>query len=194
MSEAGVEEVGVVVLGGGAGAFDRDGGGSKVEVSADGSLVPVKAELLALARADGFRGRSGWEAAGGGARSYRVRIERHPVFQARVEKLMSEREKIVEQEGAAGEAIWAVRQNWRLARAGGDVAQIHRATVLLVETTKSLLGVQPAPVGGEAAVTGDGEVRPVGRPPKVPAALRVDALQMRERLVQRGIALPMAAE
>lgn len=161
---------------------------ANVGVLPDGALKPLRAELLALAWADGWRAMEAWDISGGGAKSYRQRIERAPAFKERVRALTEERTKL-EQEGVLGEAMWAAKQNWRLARAGGVVAEIHRATVLLVETTKAFSGIQPVAEGAAPAPAAEGEVpRGPGRPPHQPRALRVDVGLMREKLIGKGVA------
>lgn len=168
----------------------EESGGSpeiaKLGVLADGALTPMTAELLALAHADGFSGMAAWRVCGKdpGTKSYRGRIVRSPLFGRRVEELVAEREKL-EQGGIAGEALWAVKQNWRLARAGGVVMEIHRATVLLVEVTREQLGGAPPAVqeeGGETAAP-----RGPGRPPQQPRQLRFDIEDMKSKLVARGV-------
>lgn len=174
-------------------AFPMGPGGSQVRTEPDGSLRPIRAEKLAVAWADGFRGAEAWEMTGGGAGSYRSRIETNEVFRERVGVLELEK-KNLEREGVWGEACWAAKQNLRVARLGGVVMEIHKATVLYIETIKALSGVAPAPEGGSP--DGEGEVsRAPGRPPNQPKALRVDVSLMREALVHKGLApQPVAAE
>lgn len=159
---------------------------AKIEVLSDGALQPLRAELFALARADGFEGSEAWAVSGGGARSYKQRIERNPLFQERVAMLTAERTKI-ETGGVEGEALWAAKQNWRIARAGGVVAEIHRATVLLVETTRAFTGAGPIDQGGSAAPAEGEAPKGPGRPPNQPRQLRVDVEQMKGSLLQKGI-------
>ena len=160
---------------------------AKIEVLSDGALQPLRAELFALARADGFDRGEAWAVSGGGARSYKQRIERNPLFQERVAMLASERTKI-ESVGVEGEAMWAAKQNWRLARAGGVVAEIHRATVLLVETTRAFTGAGPAdPSGSAPAAEGEAPRPGPGRPPHQPRQVRVDVEQMKGSLLHKGI-------
>ena len=168
-------------------AFHLEPGGLTIVVQEDGTLRPVRAEALVLAWADGFRGIEAWRVSGGGSASYRSRIESNEVFRKRVAELAEERAKI-ETEGVLGEALWAAKQNWRLARQGGVVAEIHRATVLLVEVTRQMGGVAPAR-DDEGVPPAEGQVarRGPGRPPKEPSALNVGALQMREALIHKGI-------
>ena len=161
---------------------------AKIVVSVDGALHPMRAESLALAHGDGYSGQEAWDVSGGGALSYRRRIEKSPVFKERVVVLVSEREKL-EALGIAGEVVWAAKQNWRIARAGGVVTEIHRATVLYVDTVRALLGAPAADQVGGAAPSAEPSDAPrgPGRPPNQPRQLRVDVLQMREKLTGMGV-------
>lgn len=164
---------------------------TKVRVSSDGSLLPVRAEVLALAMADGFGRLEAWKITGAGASSYRTRIETHPVFKERVKALTEEKTKL-ETEGASGEVLWVVKQNWRLARASGDVAQIHRATTLLVQTHKDvgLIGSAGAGEGGGSADGSKAEGPGPGRPAHQPRATRPDVASMKRTLMERGQPVP----
>lgn len=173
-------------------------GGQNVRLLPDGTLKPEKAWALAVAWADGFRGDEAGEMAGKISRSYRSRIETNEVFLARVAELELEKTKL-EHGGVGGEAIWAAKQNLRVARIGGVVAEVHRATLLYIETVKAFSGATPmvSVEGGDdgAAQEGVAVTRGPGRPAHQPRALRVDVLQMREGLINKGLApQPVAAE
>lgn len=139
-----------------------------------------------------------WKLAGGGAESYKARIEKNPLFRKRVEILELEREKL-EQEGSEGEVLWAVKQNWRLQRAAGDPAGIHRATVLLVQTMTQLRGGGGA--GDEGGVSPGGSAtgdvpapgRP-GRPAIEPRAVKADISRMKSELLAIGVPQPVVAD
>lgn len=174
-------------------AFTGPPGGLNVRLLPDGALKPDKAWALAVAWSDGFRGSEAGEMTGVVSRSYRSRIETNEVFLARVAELELEKTKL-EHEGVGGEAIWAAKQNLRVARIGGVAAEVHRATLLFIETVKMFSGVTPMVQAVPEDAAGEAPRGP-GRPPNQPKALRVDALQMRESLIHRGLKnVPAAAE
>lgn len=167
---------------------------ANVVVLEDGSVSPRGAELLALAQADGLRGGKASDCAGLKRGAYVSRIRASPVFDERVRVLTEERTKL-EALGVEGEALWAVKQNWRLARAGGVVMEIHRATVLLVETTRTFLGVEKPGDAPAAAPAGDAPAKPgPGRPAHQPKALRFDIENMKSALISKGIKAPSTTE
>lgn len=157
-----------------------------------GGILPEKAENLALHMADGFTKSVAWRMVGGRRKNERYgrTIREHPVFKARLQILVEEKMRAQDQ-GLAGDVMWAVRQNWRLARATADVAQIHRATVLLVETAKSNFG-------GGAAIEGEvssgEEKRAPGRPPHQPRSTKPDVASMKATLQRMGVKEPAPAE
>lgn len=177
----------------GDGAPGEEASGAEVAVThvrlmPDGTLTPERAWKLAIAWGDGFRGQVAWDMSGGGARSYRFRIQEHEVFRERVRALEAEKTKL-EHEGVAGKAVWAAETNLRLARISGVQSEIHRATVLYIETVKALMGEQGGVAASASVAEGEGvAARGPGRPAHQPRALRVDVLQMRDSLLHKGLA------
>lgn len=157
-------------------------GGEALKLSEDGTMALPIAEKFALALADGFPKNQAWKIAGGRSASYRKRILANPVFRMRVQLLEMERDKLVDTQ--EGDVFWMVKQNWRLARAGGVVSEIHRATVLLTE----LMAKREAGPAADVPAAGTETKALPGRPAHQPRALRADASQMRSHL--KGMSRP----
>lgn len=180
-------------LGAGGGRTDLEFA-PDVRLAEDGSILPVKAEMLALNMADGFTKTEAWRMVGGERKNeaYGRKIRDHPVFRARLQMLVSEKMRRTE-EGIGGDILWAVKQNWRIARATGKAEIIHRATVLLVETGKGILGAEPEGGGSEAPAGAEAPKGP-GRPPHQPRSTRPDVSSMRSALMKMGVKAPATVE
>jgi hypothetical protein len=109
---------------------------ARLQLQEDGSLSNARAELYVLLRAEEVVSpTAAWAVSGGTKRSpntqYIRSIHSSPLFKDRLEALMTEKAKLLD-EGVRGAIIWQARQIYRRACAKDDVAMMVKATEMLI--------------------------------------------------------------
>lgn len=161
----------------------------------NGTLRTVRHERMALFLADEVSQGDAWNAVGGHNHGESVRYRRkilvHPVFITRLEGLMAERAKLLE-DPVFGDARWQISQLWRHACSCGDLAVMKESTQMQLRLSQLMYqaGLQetgPENPGNapEEAVSGRGP----GRPPKESAQTKRNPNDIKQLLLDKGVSL-----
>lgn len=164
---------------------------ARVKMLDDGSIQNRRIEAVALFMADGLTEQAAWTHANGnnskdGSRSYRRKIVGNPVFKLRIEDLMAEKTEL-EDDPVFGQAIWMANQVYRHAVVAGDVPGMERAAKMRLDAAKAKQTASAKPMPGTPPA------RPGAPVAENPQASQ-SAMQIRERLIGRGMSIPVTAD
>jgi hypothetical protein len=163
---------------------------TNLKLSEDGAIATVIAEQLALMVADGVKLTDAWRALGktntGGMLAYRQNIERDPVYIARVETLMAEKDLVLKDD-VWGEMRWMALQLWREARAARDYKLMEKAADMRMKVADRQASARQAIDAPAEIVDAPSEKRAVGRPVTESPQTKIDMAAIKDKLIHIGL-------